>query len=195
MYYAECLTPMIQFLRGIGIGVEVSAEGAAGGFLPGVNIHAGVIHLDPETLVGSGDLLHEAGHIAILPRRFRAKLNRDLNADMKAAIEAEQGGPGIPADPVLAQPYTTDEMMAQAWSYAAALHIGVPPDSIFFPGAYKHHDYQGVHPMQAWIESGTHLGLDALAQAGMTGFAGIFSLLYPSNGLDPFPQMAKWVQE
>lgn len=194
MYYAECLTPMIDFLRGIGIGVEVDAKGAADGFLPGVHIHAGVIHVDPDTLVGSGDLLHEAGHIAILPRRFHASLNRDLFADMRAAIEAEQG-PGMPADPVLSQPYGTDEMMAQAWSYAAAVHIGVPPDSIFFPGAYKHHDYEGTHPMQRWIESGTHYGIAALGRAGMTGFVGIFAELHPDNGLPPYPQMAKWVQE
>ncbi|WP_114391874.1 hypothetical protein [Oleisolibacter albus] len=188
MYYPEALPPIIAFLRDIGLAVEIG-PGAAGGFLPGVNIHAGILHVDPDTLVGSGDVLHEAGHIAIVPRRFWPQLGTDLQQSTTAAITAEMG---VPDDPVLRQIQLNSEGMAQAWSYAAALAIGVPPACIFFPGAYKHTDYEGTHPMQRWIESGTHFGLPSLAQAGMTGVAGPFALLQ-NNGLPPFPQMTRWL--
>lgn len=193
IYHPEALDPIVAFVRSIGIGVEFG-PGAQDGFLPGVNIHKGVIHVDPDTLVGSGDVLHEAGHIAILPRRFHDGLGRDLEADTHRLI-AEEVGPGIPADPILAVPCEQGEFMAQAWSYAAALHIGLPPACIFFPGSYKHHDYEGQHPMERWIESGTHYGLQALARVNMTGYSGLFAMMMGSNGLPPFPVMTRWVQE
>ena len=192
MFHPEALDPIVSFLRGIGIGVEFGA-GAANGFLPGVNIHAGVIHADPETLVGSGDLLHEAGHIAILPKRFRLSLGRDLEADTKAAIAAEIG-PDMPDDPILAKPLQQGELMAQAWSYAAALYLGLPAGCVFFPGSYKMDAYEGTHPMQRWLEGGSHHGQNNLAAVGMTGFSGLFAFL-GDNGLPPFPHMTRWVQD
>jgi hypothetical protein len=185
-YHPEALDPIVAFLRQVGFGVEFG-PGAAGGFLPGVNIQAGVIHVDPETLVSPGDLLHEAGHMAILPKKFRPHLGTDLQADMEAAIAAE-------ADPALNGLIQQGEFMAQAWSYAAALHLGLPPECIFFPGSYKVDAYEGTHPMQKWLESGTHHGPSGLAQAGMTGFSGLFAFM-GDNGLAPFPHMARWVQE
>lgn len=192
-YHPEALEPIVTFLRDIGFDVEFGA-GAHNGFLPGVNIHAGVIHVDPDTLVGPGDLLHEAGHMAVLPKRFRSGLGSDLDADMHRLIE-EEVGPGMPVDPILAVPKQQGEFMAQAWSYAAALHIGVPPACIFFPGSHKHHDYEGQHPMERWIESGTHYGPMALARVGMTGPAGLFAMMIGDNRLPPYPIMSRWVQE
>ncbi|MDE1149927.1 MAG: hypothetical protein PW843_25530 [Azospirillaceae bacterium] len=191
MLYPDALAPIVAFLRGIGFTVEFG-PGAAGGFLPGVNIQGGAIHIDPDTLVSPGDLLHEAGHMAILPRRLHARLGRDLEADTIAAVAAE-AGPGMPADPVLAAPLQQGEFMAQAWSYAAALHLDVPPECVFFPGSYHIDAYEGTHPMQVWLEAGTHHGLGALAKVGMTGYAGIFALMH-DNGLAPFPHMNRWIQ-
>ncbi|WP_049974032.1 hypothetical protein [Azospirillum sp. B4] len=192
MYHPEALEPIISFVRDIGIDVVVGS-GAQNGFLPGLNIHAGAIHVDPDTLMGSGDVLHEAGHIAILPRRFRPWLGTDLYAGMKAAIAAE-AGPDLPVDPVLVLPLNQAEFMAQAWSFAAALHLGVPLECVFFPGAYKIAAYDGVHPMQRWLESGTHHGPCSLARVGMTGFSGLLAFM-GDNGLAPFPTMARWAQD
>ena len=189
MYHPEALEPIVDFLRGIGIGVEYG-EGAHNGFLPGVNIHAGVIHVDPDTLVGSGDVLHEAGHIIVVPRRHWPRLGTDLQASIETLLAEETSPDGSP-DPLLARAAHYGEFMAQAWSYAVAAHLGVSPGCIFFPGAHKCVDYEGIHPMQAWIERGTHHGPVVLAQAGMTGFSGVFSFMH-DNGLPAFPQMARW---
>jgi len=188
MYHREALEPIVDFVRGIGIGVEVGELGRHG-LLPGTNVQGGVIHVDPETLIGSGDLLHEAGHIAIIPRRHWPRLGRDLQASVEAVL-AEETAAGAP-DPKLAKAVAMGEMMAQAWSYGAARHIGVSPGAVFFPGTHKHQQFEGTHPMQAWIESGTHYGILALAEVGLTGFGGMFSHM-GDNGLPPFPRFSRW---
>ncbi len=188
MFHPEALEPIVAFVRGIGIGVEFGELGRHG-FLPGTNVQRGVIHVDPETLIGSGDLLHEAGHIAILSRRHWPRLGPNLQADMEAIL-AEETAAGT-LDPKLTKAATMGEMMAQAWSYGAALQAGVPPSAVFFPGTHRHHQYEGTHPMQIWIESGTHYGALALAEIGLTGFSGPFAHM-GDNGLPPFPRMSRW---
>lgn len=189
MHHPEALDPIVAFLRGIGMRVEFG-ERAHNGFLPGVNIIAGTIHVDPDTLVGSGDVLHEAGHFVTVPRRYWPRLGTDVLADIEAIIE-EETGPDRSADPLLTLAAKQGESMAQAWSYAVARHLGVPQGCIFFPGSYKFHDYEGPHPMQAWLEGGTHYGPLTLAQIGMTGFSGMFGYM-GDNGLPPFPHMTRW---
>lgn len=189
MYHPEALEPIVAFLRGIGMNIEFGS-GAHGGFLPGVNIHAGVIHVDPDTLLGPGDVLHEAGHIIVVPRCYWPRLGTDLQADIEALV-AEQTGPDKSLDPRLALAARQGEFMSQAWSYAVVLHLGLPLNSLFFPGSYKYDRYEGTHPMLAWLEQGTHNGPLALAQSGMTGFSGVFAFM-GNNGLPPFPHMTRW---
>ncbi len=189
MHHPEALDPIVTFLRDLGIGVEYGA-GAHGGFLPGVNIHGGVIHVDPDTLVGSGDVLHEAGHIIVVPRHFWSRLGSDLLASTQALID-EQIARGDTPDPRLVVAVNQGEWIAQAWSYAACLSLGVSPGCVFFPGAYKYHNYEGPHPMQDWLNRGSHFGPLHMAHTGMTGFSGQFAYM-GNNGLPPFPQMARW---
>lgn len=189
MYHPEGLEPIVTFLRGIGVGVEFGA-GAEGGFLPGSNVRAGVLHVDPDRLPGAGDLLHEAGHIIMVPRRLWPRLNRDLQADIEA-LAAEEAAKQGSASPVLAHAVQMGEFMSQAWSYAVLRRLGLPQECVFFPGSYSCSDYKGLHPMLAWLERGTHYGPMALAQVGMTGFSGIFGMMH-SNGLPAFPEMARW---
>lgn len=189
MHHPEALEPIVTFLRGIGLEVHEGA-GAHDGFLPGVNIHSGAIHVAPATLMGAGDLLHEAGHIIVVPRRLWPRLGRDLQSDIEA-LAASETGPDGATDPHLARAVQMGEFMSQAWSFAVTRHLGLPPECVFFPGSYRHERYEGTHPMQAWLERGTHHGLMALAQTGMTGYAGVFGMLH-DNGLPPFPHMARW---
>lgn len=189
MYHPEALDPIVAFLRGIGFQVEYS-EGGLDSFLPGVTVRAGVIHVHPATLVGSGDLLHEAGHMIVLPRRYWPLMNRDMQADIDGLLAEQTARDGTP-DPLLTMAARHGEFMSQAWSYAVTLYLGLPPSCVFFPGTHKRAEYQGIHPMQAWIEGGTHYGPLYLAQAGLTGFSGTFAFM-GENGLAPFPHMARW---
>jgi hypothetical protein len=68
--------------------------------LPGIAIDAGELVVDLAGPGYPGDLLHEAGHLAVLPAVERACITGNAGAD---------GG---------------IEMSAIAWSYAAARHLG-----------------------------------------------------------------------
>ena len=56
---------IVDWLREIGLTVRLAPLGAET-FLPGVTMEPGGILVDPEQLLYSGDLLHEAGHLAIM---------------------------------------------------------------------------------------------------------------------------------
>jgi hypothetical protein len=83
-------------------------------FLPGIDIRNGGIFYDPERLENPGDLLHEAGHLAVLLPEDRA--NDNLCGDISAA---------------------GSEMAAIAWSWAAREHLGIAPEILFHENGYK----------------------------------------------------------
>lgn len=104
------LEEIVVFLTGIGIGVE--PKRVLDSFLPGVTIENGVIVYDPARLDQPGDLLHEAGHIAVTAPEQRASSGLvDTN-------------PGL-------------EMAAIAWSWAAAQHLAIPPEVVFHERGYR----------------------------------------------------------
>jgi|SRR5579883_729547 len=82
-------------------------------FLPGVAIQRGILTIDREKLLYPGDLLHEGGHLALLTPAERAAADGDIGPD---------GGM---------------ETGAIAWSYAAALHLGIPIEVVFHDDGYK----------------------------------------------------------
>lgn len=100
------------FLAGIGLRLESGAV-AQDSFLPGVTLIPNGLRYDPRVLLSPGDLLHEAGHLAVLNP-----------AERGAACGTLQAGP-------------LEEMAAIAWSWAALLHLGLPPAMLFHPAGYK----------------------------------------------------------
>lgn len=103
---------IIGFIRDIGIAVE-TCELGDDTFLPGIAVRGGTIRVDPGRLRYPGDLLHEAGHIAVTPAAQRAAMGDDAGDE--------------PAD----------EMMAIAWSWAASVYLGLDPGVVFHPDGYK----------------------------------------------------------
>ena len=71
---------MISFLNGIGLSVRTS-EISEPSFLPGIAIRRGVLVIDELRLLYPGDLLHEAGHLALLPPESRAEISADAGPD------------------------------------------------------------------------------------------------------------------
>jgi hypothetical protein len=100
---------LIRFVRGIGLDVrEIPIDG--GSLLPGLDIRGGAIVIDRAQWTYPGDLLHEAGHLAVVTAEERA--SETLS------------------------PTPADEMAAIAWSFAAACHLDVPAH-VLFHDAYK----------------------------------------------------------
>jgi hypothetical protein len=109
--FANPLTERLaDFIRGVGIGLR-AAELPDPTFLPGIDVRHGVILVDEARLAHPGDLLHEAGHLAVTEA-----------AERKAAKLSPSDG---------------DEMAAIAWSWAALKHLDLDPAIVFHPHGYR----------------------------------------------------------
>ena len=100
------------FLREIGLVVTRGPVDDAS-FLPGIEVVPNGLRVDETRLAHPGDLLHEAGHLAVLSPAERAAAAGDVGDD---------GGL---------------EMAAIAWSYAAAVHLRLDPAIVFHPDGYR----------------------------------------------------------
>ncbi|MBH8559695.1 hypothetical protein I7X13_16655 [Hymenobacter sp. BT442] len=137
---------MRQFLAEIGIPtqeVELSVET----FLPGILIENGGLLIDPAKLLYPGDILHEAGHLAVTPAAERAQLAGNVMAG-----KPDQNG------------IDGEEIVAMLWSYAASEVIGMPPEIVFHPDGYRN--------ASNWIlnnfRQGIYPGLPLLVWMGLT---------------------------
>jgi hypothetical protein len=120
---------IIDFLRGIGLRVD-EADLLEDTFLPGVRVAPGGIAVDRARLRWPGDLLHEAGHVAVMPAADRAA-----------------GGPVHPQA----------ELAAIPWSYAAAVHVGLDPAVVFHEGGYGGRAEALLASIAAGVPPGLHL--------------------------------------
>jgi hypothetical protein len=116
MEYDEVITRCYEFVRSIGIEIEERPiEGKT--FTPGITITRSKIIVDRNGMKYPGDLLHEAGHIALLTEGQRTQLNGDATMGLKETEGYELG--------------------VLIWSYFAALKAGIPPEAVFHPDGYK----------------------------------------------------------
>lgn len=152
---------VVRFVRGIGLGVERAAV-APGTPLPGVTVRQGVLVVDPAGPRHPGDVLHEAGHLAVLPPARRAVAGGRLAAS------------------------AGEEMAAIAWSYAAAVHLGLPASAVFHAGGYR----GGGAAIAAAFETGGGFGVPVLAWYGMAAEPAQAARL----GVDPYPAMLRWLR-
>jgi hypothetical protein len=112
----EVITRCYEFVRSIGIEIEERPL-AEKTFTPGITIAGSKLIVDRKEMKYPGDLLHEAGHIALLSEAQRANLNGDATLGDKANEGHELG--------------------VLSWSYFAALEAGIPPEAVFHSDGYK----------------------------------------------------------
>ena len=126
------------FLNEIGLPIVIG-EIQETTFLPGIQICRGKLRVDPEKLQWPGDLLHDAGHLALLSAEQRAVTMGDAGDD---------GG---------------DELGAIAWSYAAAVRLRLDPAVVFHAGGYK----GGSGAILANFADGRYIGVPILEWRGL----------------------------
>ncbi len=153
------LARMLPFLAEIGLVVRERPLPAAT-FLPGILIERGTLVIDRDRLAYPGDLLHEAGHLAVVPPAERATLHDNL-----------QTGPG-------------EEMAAIAWSYAAALHLGIDPAVVFHSAGYK----GGAQSLIENFGAGRYFGVPLLQWYGLTRERD------DGSGAAVYPKMDGWLR-
>ena len=157
------LDRILPFLRKIGFEVREADLSQRKTFVPGIAIEGEAILIDKPTLLYPGDLLHEAGHLAVMTGERRRRVQGD--AGKKAA----------------------EEMMAIAWSYAAAVHLGLEASVVFHEGGYK----GGSGSLIENFTTGHYIGVPMLQWVGLTAD----EKRAKEMGVEPYPAMIKWVLE
>lgn len=154
----EMVRRFVVFLKEIGLAIECGAI-TSGDFLPGIQMIPNGLRIDSDALLYPGDLLHEAGHLAVRTPPQRA-------SEPSAATDA------------------AEEMGALAWSYAAAVHIGIDPQIVFHEHGYRGQASQLLHD----YAHGKAVGLPYLCWIGMT--------TQPRAGQPSiYPRMLRWLRE
>lgn len=127
---------LTRFVQEIGIPVHL-ADLPDPTFLPGIDIRFGELVVDEKRLLYPGDLLHEAGHVAVTDPAERQREKLD--------------------------PQPGDEMATLAWSYAAARHLEIPVEVVFHPDGYK----GGADALIENFSAGRYVGVPLLQYYGM----------------------------
>lgn len=154
---------IVNFL--ITVGLEVRAERIEEStFLPGIQIQHGVLIVDESRLKYPGDLLHEAGHLAIVGPEKRRRMGSDAGIKMH------------------------EEMAAIAWSWAALTHLRIAPSVVFHADGYK----GGSQSLIDAFSNRCGPGIPILARMGLCSDpnAGVDAI---HNNLPEFPTMTRWL--
>ena len=166
MHHAEHYFAIFAFLARIGLPVTEETL-AADTFLPGISLRAGSLIADPDTLLWPGDLLHEAGHLAVLP----AALRNDAHNDAPNYAEVAFAG----------------ELEAMAWAYAAAVELALPMEVLIHDGGYR----GKARDLLQMYTYGVYPGLRGLCESGMTAAHGFT----PDCGPVQYPRMLRWLRD
>ncbi|MGH2666278.1 hypothetical protein [Flavobacterium sp.] len=159
------LKKILQFLEEIKItAVEKELDDTT--FLPGLALGSDCLYIDYSKLKYPGDILHEAGHLAVTSSEERKHIGTET----------------MPKD----WPTQGDEIGAMLWSYAAACHLELPAETVFHPNGYKGNS--------DWLienyKTENFIGLPFLEWAGLT----LGKDRAKNEGKDPFPAMQQWLR-
>ena len=152
----------------VDIGLEVSQfQISSPTFLPGIQIENGKLLVDEDKLAHPGDLLHEAGHLALAA------------SDVRSHLCGEVVLPDVLMESIEAQ--------AMAWSYAAVLHLGLDPQVVFHEGGHR----GASKGLLRNFELGAYIGVYGLQDAGLTAVGEKAKAL----AVEPYPRMYKWLRD
>lgn len=153
---------ILEFVRAIGLPLKLSVV-EVDAFLPGIAIASGGLRVDPARMRYPGDLLHEAGHLAMLTLQERSLCSARLPVD---------GG---------------QEMGAIAWSYAAAVYLGLDADVVFHGDGYK----GDAASLRDNFQQGQYLGVPYLQWLGLSWEPH----QAVARGVPAYPAMLRWLRE
>ncbi|AWI27259.1 hypothetical protein [Flavobacterium pallidum] len=136
-------------------------------FLRGLDLGPDIVYVDFEKMKYPGDILHEAGHIAVTMPSDRKLIG---------SIAMPEGWPT-----------QGDEIAAMLWSFAAAKHLDLPLEFVFHPNGYKGNS--------AWLidnfRNKAYIGLPLLEWYGMA----LSEQKAAAANKQPFPFMQSWMRE
>ncbi|MBB4861572.1 hypothetical protein HNP46_000383 [Pseudomonas nitritireducens] len=150
----------VNFLREIGLTlVEVPSIPNAS-FLEDVRVVEGTLHYLASAK--ACNLLHEAGHVAIVPAKYRHLMNDDVEVGVKAMFQQMEIDHVMPGTPEFQAGLQVSEAEASAWSWAAGLAAGIPEELIIEDWCFEG---EGALQRTRFL-SNMHYGVNGLATAG-----------------------------
>ncbi|WP_289659599.1 hypothetical protein [Flavobacterium panacagri] len=161
----EEIKKVIFFLKEIGI--DVIEKELDETFLPGLDLGPNCIYVDYTKLLYPGDILHEAGHLAVTVSE-----QRKLVGTTKISEDWPTQG---------------EEIAAILWSYAALHHLQLPLDFVFHPNGYKDSSEWFISN----FSTGNYIGLPLLEWMGLC----FGNEKAEKEQKMPFPAMQKWVRD
>lgn len=177
MTQSEALARSVAFLEGIGIPCHPSEE--ARGFLEHIRIDHGTLFYNP-THAKAANLLHEAGHIAVLPSKLRADVGTDLDDtfDRLEGLMDEAFDPENPDSPEVRALLQCGETEATAWAWAAGKAIGLPDALII-----EDEDYDNCGAdIRLALACNAYLGINGLVAGNM------------ATSVRAYPTLTRWLQ-
>ena len=165
--FQEEMKLVINFLNEIGIPV-LEQESRQESFLPGIFIDKGRLLIDQTRLLHPGDILHEAGHVAVMSPEERMLSSGDLFEHIdKNALEGY-------------------ELSAIAWSYAACTFLNLPASFVFHDKGYK----GDADMLIENYENGNYLFIPMLQYYGLCYDVKNAAPYHVA----PYPHMVKWLR-
>lgn len=161
----EEVNKVLHFLEQIGIVVIEKELGQT--FLPGLDLGPNCIFIDYNTLIYPGDILHEAGHLAVT-----ASVERKLIGTDEISVDWPTQG---------------EEMAAILWSFAASKYLNLPLDFVFHPDGYKN----DADWLISNFNSENYIGLPILEWMGLC----LGNERSAKEGKPAFPVMLKWMRD
>lgn len=180
---SEPLARCLDFFRAIGL--PWAWKRGANGFLDGVEVERGALLIDP--CASASNILHEAGHLAIMPGRFRVNASGDLSAAMEqmfGEVDFTDPDSGIARAAI-----QCGDAEATAWAWAVGVHLRLPPRTVI-----KDAEYDGTGAfLRTSLRVGAYAGINGLSHAG---FCAVRPGSYATaRGLPVYPQLAMWLQQ
>lgn len=149
------------------IGINVIEKELDTTFLPGLDLGPNCIYLDHNKLLYPGDILHEAGHLAV------------TTASERNQVGTNEIAPDWPTQ--------GEEIAAILWSFAALKHLQLPLEFVFHPNGYKKES--------DWLISnfstGNYIGLPLLEWMGLC----LGNERAEKEKKPAFPAMLKWLRD
>lgn len=162
----QVILKITNFLEQIGLSVR-EATLTDKTFVPGIHIDQGVILYDESRLSYPGDLLHEAGHLALMKPEERARASGDLEPGEGMDINSLEPG-------------------AILWSYAALKYLDLDPHVVFHKAGYKGCSEWHIEN----FESGNYIALPLLQWMGLCR-----NEEEVEKGLAGFPALTRWLRD
>lgn len=156
-------------------------------FVSGVWIDGGKLFVNPDLALAE-DVLHEAGHLACIPGKFRELTEPGSMPGPKLAAAIKHHCDTEPfVDEMGRENQTWRNIMqmgdceATAWAYAAGRHLELEAKDLFVKRADGTEAYDGEGPdIWASMDMNAYFGINGLQAAGFCQ-------------VRTFPQMARWL--